>query len=247
MGKYRNAKPKTTSGAYIRLTGDKDIANILLKAQSTIISNGTELEKRIMEKSNVINDLDVFIANVNKQRPKENVYICPKKTIKDSKKYSLKGTEPDFLIFTFTNTTCKCTILELKDGDAFDTKKSDSEHSSLVKYTNFIAPKIPFVVNYKICCFNQKSKKAIQKGLKNRFKLEDIFTGKELCNVLHINYTDIVNERLLDQNENIKAIKSDIYKSKTIKIDIENALIQSGIESTQIKNILQNLQKQCRY
>ena len=45
MAKIRNAKPKHGSGGYERLVGNIDMANIFTKAQSTVISNGTELEK----------------------------------------------------------------------------------------------------------------------------------------------------------------------------------------------------------
>lgn len=43
MAKIRNSNPKQ-SGGYERLVGDKDMASIFTKAQSTVISNGTETE-----------------------------------------------------------------------------------------------------------------------------------------------------------------------------------------------------------
>ena len=94
MGKYSNSKPKTSSGGYKRLTGEEDLSIIFTKAQSTVISNGTELEKKVISKSKCIKNLDDFITNANSI--KEDVYICPKKVIKESKSYSLPGTEPDF-------------------------------------------------------------------------------------------------------------------------------------------------------
>lgn len=45
MAKIRNAKPKQSGGGYDRLVGNHDMAEIFTKAQSTVISNGTELEK----------------------------------------------------------------------------------------------------------------------------------------------------------------------------------------------------------
>ena len=44
MAKIKNSKPKQSGGGYERLVGNKDMALILTKAQSTVISNGTELE-----------------------------------------------------------------------------------------------------------------------------------------------------------------------------------------------------------
>lgn len=65
MAKIRNSNPKTSSGGYERLLGNKDMADIFTKAQSTVISNGTELEKIITERANNIEDLDDFMSKVN--------------------------------------------------------------------------------------------------------------------------------------------------------------------------------------
>ena len=43
MAKIRNSNPKQSGGGYERLVGDKDMASIFAKVQSTVISNGTEL------------------------------------------------------------------------------------------------------------------------------------------------------------------------------------------------------------
>ena len=56
MAKIRNSNPKQSGGGYERLVGDKDMASIFTKAQSTVISNGTELEKIISNRSNTITE-----------------------------------------------------------------------------------------------------------------------------------------------------------------------------------------------
>ena len=48
MAKIRNSNPKQSGGGYERLVGDADMASIFTKAQSTVISNGTELEKKLL-------------------------------------------------------------------------------------------------------------------------------------------------------------------------------------------------------
>ena len=47
------------------------MANIFTKTQSTVISNGTELERIICEKSNLITNLEEFI-NQCEENNKEN-------------------------------------------------------------------------------------------------------------------------------------------------------------------------------
>ena len=102
--------------------------------------------------------------------------------------------------------------------------------------------KIPFIVNFKICCFNQEDKETIKKGLKGKFSLENIFTGKELCEKLNINYTSIVKERKNNQNENSKAIRADFFKVKSVKADMRNAMRKSGIDEIHIKKVLKILE-----
>ena len=54
MAKIRNSNPKQSGGGYERLVGDKDMASIFTKAQSTVISNGTELEEYRKKERNTL-------------------------------------------------------------------------------------------------------------------------------------------------------------------------------------------------
>ena len=63
MAKIRNANPKSSSGGYTRVFNDENLGKLIQKIQSTVISNGTELEKYISEKSNLIANLDDFLSN----------------------------------------------------------------------------------------------------------------------------------------------------------------------------------------
>lgn len=126
MAKIRNSNPKQSGGGYERLVGDKDMASIFTKAQSTVISNGTELEKIISNRSNTITDLDAFIDDCDNGTVADGSYLCTKKVVKASS-YKLAGHEPDFIAFTVNKAKNICYVVELKDGDAFDTKKSLAE------------------------------------------------------------------------------------------------------------------------
>ena len=126
MAKIRNSNLKQSGGGYERLVDDKDMASIFTKAQSTAISNGTELEKIISNRSNTITDLDAFIDDCDNGTVADGSYLCIK--------------------------------VELKDGDAFDTKKSLAEKEMLELFVNHLAPKIPFRTKFYNCCFNQPDK-----------------------------------------------------------------------------------------
>ena len=81
MARIRTAKPKNSSGGYLRLVENDKLAEIFTKAQSTVITNGTELEKIISERSNVISNLDAFVSNVNLNKVAHGSYLCTKKAI----------------------------------------------------------------------------------------------------------------------------------------------------------------------
>lgn len=215
MAKIKNAKPKTSSGGYERLVNNKQLASIFTKAQSTVISNGTELEKIISSQAAIIKDLDQFIEDVKNNIIKEGSYLCTKKIVKASK-YRMDQHEPDFIVFIVGRDKL-CEVVELKDGDSFDTKKSSSEFNSLKEFTNHIAPLIPFVVRFYICCFNQEDKSQIIEGFKKRFTEEQVMTGREFCNLLGINYDYIINTREQDAIDNFNYVVEELTKIDEIK------------------------------
>ena len=74
MAKIRDAKPKNSSGGYERLVGNQKLADLLQKAQSTIITNGTELEKIIQNMTTtLIDDLDEFIDKCKHKQSIKNI------------------------------------------------------------------------------------------------------------------------------------------------------------------------------
>lgn len=227
MAKIKNAKVKTTSGGYFRIFNDEKLGKLLSKVQSTSISNGTELEKMLCNRSTTIENLDSFLNEVISNR-KNGVYLCTKKVIKKSS-YKLDKSEPDLIIFELKeNGTNKCYIIELKDGDNFDTKKSKSELNSLKKYREHLGVKIQFITQFYICSFNQINKDLIVKGFKNEFSNSEVMTGKELCDLLNINYNDILNIRKEDAIDNYLYFIKELYlidKIRKLIRDIEKKKI----------------------
>lgn len=217
--KIKDQNPKTSSGGYSRIFGDEKLGNLITKVQATSISNGTELERKILSQVNEIKNLDDFIDNL-KNYP-NGTYACKKTNIKKST-LTTPNIEPDLCIFKKQENKHTCTIVEIKDGDMLDTKKSKAEKDNLENFSRDFGSKIPFATDYKICCFNQDDKEKIKIGLKGEFDDNHIMTGKELCNELEINYDELVSERKNDAVENIN-----YFVDELLKIDI----IKDGIES----------------
>lgn len=202
MAKICNAKVGSSSGGYNRVFDNDEIGRLMSKVQSTVISNGSELERIILSRTQNITILDVFIEGVTDGNVPNGTYVCTKRVLKKSS-YKLDKHEPDLLIFIVQQRRV-CRIIELKDGDAFDTKKASGEQESLERFNLHIGAKIPFVSDYFVCCFNQINKEEIVKGFKNVFGIEHVMTGKELCEILNISYEEIIEERKRDAKANIE-------------------------------------------
>lgn len=216
MAKISNSQPKQSGGGYERLVGNSAMAEIFTKAQSTVISNGTELEKIISSMACAITDLDAFIDDCDNGNVSNGTYLCSKKVVKASK-YRLAGHEPDFIALKVDKTKNICYVVELKDGDAFDTKKSLAEKEMLKLFVSHLAPKIPFRTKYYICCFNQSDKEKIVVGFKNVFSLDEVMTGREFCEFLNVDYDSIVKLRRDDTKENFKYVVEKLTEIKEVK------------------------------
>lgn len=221
--KIRNAKGrKDGNSGYTRVFGIDDLGKLISKVQSTVISNGAELERIILTSSNQIENLNDFINDVTYGNNEDGVFVCSKKVLKKSK-YACAGIEPDLLIFIVERKRI-CKVIELKDGDTFDTKKSQGEKEYLETFSTSFGAKIPFVTEYYICSFNQLDKEAIKQGFKNTFDVEHIMTGKELCDILNIDYDEIVINRKKDMEDNLNYFIDQLLSINDVREIIQTKL-----------------------
>ena len=143
-------------------------------------------------------------------------YLCTKKILKKST-YRLQGHEPDFIAFAVDSSRNMCYVVELKDGDAFDTKKSLAEKEMLQLFVNHLAPRIPFRTRYYICCFNQLDKEKIITGFKNVFTIDEVMTGKEFCDILGIDYDEILKLRNDDTEDNFAYVVEKMFEIEEVR------------------------------
>lgn len=200
--------------------GVPELGALISQVHSTSISAGRELERIILERSRTIPDLDAFLAQ---DIIAVGVSVASKEAIKKCEAIDYPDAEPDFMIFRREGAMQECLVLELKDGDAFDTKKAAGERANLHKFIQYLGTRITWTVDMRFCCFNQSDKDKIRAGFKNKISEAQAMTGSELCDLLNLDYTEIVREREKDQPENltvfvekllgIEAVKSEIVKS----------------------------------
>ncbi len=214
MALIRKAKPKTVSGGYDRVFGNKELGHLISRVQSAVISSGSELERIIGNRTHVIFDIDEFLKI---QTMEDGVFIARKKDIKKSKYFASQGSEPDFVIFKRRDGEQHCHVVELKDGDTFDTKKATAEIQTLRSFAKDNAPRLPYIVKVHVCCFNQNSRDEIVKGFKSRITKDEAMTGREFCELLEIDYDKIVNERKDAVSENFSYFLSELVKIEKVQ------------------------------
>ncbi|MBU1988527.1 MAG: hypothetical protein KKD94_03545, partial [Nanoarchaeota archaeon] len=123
MALISNAKGRRedeTPSGYERLFGNRELGMLISKVQSAVISTGNELERFLatrLEKTDGIS-----IHNINKE----------KRVFKGAKN------RHDIIIDCVIEKDGKIMLIEIKDGDTFDTKKVAGEVESLIMTKNFI-------------------------------------------------------------------------------------------------------------
>ena len=128
------------------------------------------------------------------------------------------------MIFRRDGTVQECLVLELKDGDAFDTKKAAGERANLHKFIHYLGTQIPWTVDMRFCCFNQPDKSKIREGFKNQISQAQAMTGSELCALLNINYEQIKKEREKYQAENLSVFIEKLLGINAVNKEIKNRL-----------------------
>ena len=211
------------SGSYSRLFGDEDLGFLMSRVHSASIKSGNDLELLITNRIEKVDDLDTFLS---KEIMPDGVLLATKKQIKESKRLNGEGSEPDFMIFKRREGRQHCYVVELKDGYSFDTKKAQAERDRLHRFVEKTARRIPYVTSTHFCAFNESDHQVIWNGFKRKIKFEEAMTGKEFCELLEIDYDEIVEIRTGDAEYNTQYFLTEILKIPEIKEKIEIILEQ---------------------
>jgi hypothetical protein len=61
-----------------------------------------------------------------------------------------------------------------------------------------------------LCSFNSPTKEEVYRGLKRKFQMTELITGRELCDLFRIDYNSIVEHRQKDQWGNLEYIAHEL-------------------------------------
>lgn len=213
--------PGREAGGYERLFGDAKLGRLLSRVQSAVIRAGAELEQVIIGLANTIDDADAFLDADILQ---EGVFAVPKKVLKKSKRLNYAGVEPDFVVFKREGRTQHCYLIELKDGDTFDTKKAAGEKESMQRFLTAIAPHIQFTMSIHFCCFHRLTKQEIVQGFKRKITIDEAMTGPEFCKLLDIDYDAVLTKRKEHQEQNLQYFVEQMLEIDAVRRALELTL-----------------------
>lgn len=167
------------------------------KVQSAVISTGNELEAMLA--SQIKDTKGISIQKINKEN---RVF----KGIKDGH---------DIIIDCVVEKNGKFMLIEIKDGDTFDTKKVAGEVGSL------LTAKAHLIKHNKIkeqdvsihyCSFNATNHEQVERGAKGLLPKGSAMTGQEFCDLVGLDFDKIVQERKKDQQQNLDYFISELKK-----------------------------------
>ena len=150
----------------------------------------------------------------------DDVWLAPKSQIKKCTTFDTSQHEPDFLIFKRRDGEQMCHIVELKDGHAFDTKKASKEREALHQFSERNGQHIQFIMKIHVVAFNHNDRDSIVEGFKNKITREEAMTGREFCELLEIDYDQIVKQRQKDAPVNFRYFIKELMAVPDVKNEI---------------------------
>lgn len=231
MAKISESKGRSDENSgYARLFGNQKLGQLMSRVQAAVIRTGNELEKII--KQETPDELKANLDDViNKQNTFSNIQVIFQAKMASTKKE--RGKTADIVIVNHTEK--RAMVVELKDGDTFDTKKSSGELESMTIFSSWIEETLGYKTTFYFCSFNQSDKNAIMAGAKGRFDISHAMTGKELCEILNVNYDIIREKRQKEQPENLRYFITELLKINDVR-KIINELWKNKNETNEDKN-----------
>ena len=205
MALISNAKGRReneTPSGYERLFGNRELGMLISKVQSAVISTGNELEKFLATRLTKTDGISIH--DINKE----------KRVFKGAKNGH------NIVIDCVVEKDGKIMLIEIKDGDTFDTKKVAGEIESLIMTKNFIIKTRKIKeenVSIHYCSFNARDREQIKRGAKGLLPEDSAMTGQEFCKLLELDFNKIVEERKSQQKENLDYFINQLKKIDEIK------------------------------
>lgn len=209
---------------YALVFGNDEVGSLITRIHAASIKGGHEIERLIVERARVVpGDLDSYL-DATSYEPQPT--LATQAQVKASKTLTTrdKKAPPDFVVFSGKS----CYAVEMKIGTDFDTKKSESEIARLTEFVADNAPKISFRVTERLCSFTAQDGERIVEGLKGRFRRDQVLTGREFCELVGVNYEEIVREWSKHQQENLEYLVETLLAIGPVKEELRKRMRLQG-------------------
>jgi len=222
MSKIQDTKGREDDNSgYVRLFGNAALGHLVSRVHATVIRSGNELESLLEQATSTSLKLDLADAVTRAKTSGASgmrVVFSPK-IKKAASGYGIRG---DIVAFDYDNEVLS--VIEVKDGDTFDTKKASGELESLNATAKDLADQTHFNARIFFCSFNQTDKNAIVFGAKGRFSTQQVMTGRELCDILGINFDQFVAARKQEQAGNLEYFLGQLVSVQEISARLRQLL-----------------------
>lgn len=192
-------RPDENSG-YVRLLGSKRLGLLISRLHATVIRAGNELE-RLLEQSTPSSLKTSLPEAIQSAKLGSHDTLQVVFSPKIQKRAASHGITGDIVVFDHARR--HISVIEVKDGDTFDTKKASGELESMQLSGAALESDTGYSASLHFCSFNQLDKDAIVLGAKGRFSPEQVMTGRELCAILGIDYDAFAARRRSEQAQNL--------------------------------------------
>jgi hypothetical protein len=200
---------------YARLFGSQGLGHLLSRAHATVIRAGNELERIIKDKCPFLSTLGEVLQTCKSGTPTRRCSVVPNAKASPRDLAGGKGIKVDFVVVDWP--ARRAYVVELKDGDTFDTKKASGEVESLERFASFLTTTSGLETIFKFCCFHQDDKSAIVAGAKNRFGLGNAMTGREFCELVGVSYDQILALRRPHAPQNFEYFLNELMKIPEVR------------------------------
>ena len=236
MARIRDSRRlPSENSAYTRLLGNPQLGQLLSRVQAAVIRQGNELEALVEQSvptlvkttiAEILADPNAFAAGAVPRIQAVFGHHLPVLVQAEAEATSRRGSTIDLVIFDHEER--RLTVVELKDGHVFDTKKADGERTSMTAAAARLRELTGYASAFALCGFNADSRDDIIYGAKERFSLEEVMTGRELCALLSVDYDALRRGREAEQPENLRYFISELIEIDEVRAFIYEALGLSG-------------------
>lgn len=203
MPKISDSKGRSDENSgYARLFGNQQLGQLMSRVQATVIRTGNELEN-FLEKETPNWIKTDFASALYGMLPLPDIQVVFQAKMPPFGED--RGEKADIVVIEHAKKNAF--VVELKDG----------ELKIMTRFASWLAEKTGYITNFYFCSFNQSNKQAIIAGAKGRFDASHAVTGRELCNILSIDYDTLRAKRQQEQPENLRYFINELLRIEEIR------------------------------